>query len=116
MQCYLQKALQNQKPNYPRPSSLFDRSEQEMIQEIMRTRLVHFYYAALTMRQMPGHFDALRDENSMLQAKLFNRAGAHWGAIQSLRYAIMQVSQNWPMRIGKAGPAQPVDCPVHLSE
>lgn len=23
-----------------------------MIQEIMRTRLVHFYYAALTMRQM----------------------------------------------------------------
>lgn len=52
----------------------------------------------------------------MLQAKLFNRAGAHWGAIQSLRYAIMQVFQNWPMRIGKAGPAQPVDCPVHLSE
>lgn len=113
----ISETLAKPETKLPENFEYLDRSEQELIQETMRRRLVHFYYAALTMRQMPDHFDALRDENSMLRAKLFNRAKAPWeGDSQSLRYAIMQVCQNWPMHIGNAGPAQPVDCPVHFSE
>ncbi|RLL95011.1 hypothetical protein CFD26_101573 [Aspergillus turcosus] len=113
----ISETLEKPETKLPENFEYLDRSEQELIRETMRRRLVHFYYAALTMRQMPDHFDALRDENSMLRAKLFNRAKAPWeGDSQSLRYAIMQVCQNWPMHIGNAGPAQPVDCPVQFSE
>lgn len=72
--------------------------EQNNLQEIMRKRLVHFYYAAYIMRRMPDHFDALRDENAMLRAKLFDRAGAPWeGDSLSLKHAIVQAQRNWPM-------------------
>lgn len=72
--------------------------EQASIQETVRKRLVHFYYAALVLKCMPDHFDALRDEDVVLRAKLFDRAVASWeGDSMSLMYAIMQARRNWPM-------------------
>lgn len=72
--------------------------EQESVRETIRKRLIHFYYAASTMRHIPDHFDALRDENAMLRAKLFERAGAPWeGDSVSLKYAIIQAQSKWPM-------------------
>ncbi|WEW59279.1 hypothetical protein PRK78_004748 [Emydomyces testavorans] len=93
------------------------RSEQEAVQETMRRRLVHFYYAALTMRQMPDHFDALRNENAMLRAKLFDRAGAPWeGESLSLKHTMLQAYQNWPMDLENVAPTHTIDCPVTFSE
>ncbi|KKZ65692.1 hypothetical protein EMCG_01254 [[Emmonsia] crescens] len=92
--------------------------EQSNLQETMRKRLVHFYYAALTMQHMPDHFDALRDENTMLRTKLFDRAGAPWeGDSISLKYTIWQAQCNWPMPI--LGEDQATDthaCPVTYSD
>ncbi|CRG85871.1 hypothetical protein PISL3812_02875 [Talaromyces islandicus] len=90
---------------------------QGSVQETMRRRLVHFYYARLTMKQLPDHFDALRTENAMLRAKLFNCAGAHWeGDSPSLQYAMLQVHQNWPMTIDTGTPTQSTPCPVQFTE
>ncbi|KAJ5481516.1 hypothetical protein N7475_000328 [Penicillium sp. IBT 31633x] len=44
----------------------------------MRRRIIHFYYAALTMKSLPDHFDAIRNENYMLRAKLFHHIQAPW--------------------------------------
>ena len=75
-----------------------DPQQQLTVRETLRKRLVHFYYAALTMRQMPDHFDAIRNENAMLRAKLFDRAGAPWeGDAVSLKYTIIQALNKWPM-------------------
>ncbi|RAK99051.1 aminoglycoside phosphotransferase family protein [Aspergillus ibericus CBS 121593] len=94
-----------------------NQDEQTIMQETMRRRLVHFYYAALTMNQIPHHFDALRDENSMLRAKLFNRAGTPWeGDSQSLMYWMIQACNKWPMSIDKGGPPGSTKCPVEYSE
>ncbi|GKZ27704.1 hypothetical protein AbraIFM66950_011845 [Aspergillus brasiliensis] len=91
--------------------------EQATVQETIRKRLVHFYYAALTMNQMPDHFDALREENLMLRAKLFKRSSAPWeGDSLSLEYAIFQAFTNWPMHVDDMEPASAVTCPVQFSE
>jgi len=89
-----------------------------MIQETMRRRIVHFYYAALTMTRLPDHFDALRNENSMLRAKLFRLAGVPWeGDSTSLKYALIQAYRNWPMHLdAKRTHAEFVKFPVHYSE
>jgi hypothetical protein len=107
------------KPEVKLPENFdeLDQNEQSIIQETMRKRLVHFYYAALTMKSMPDHFDSLRNENMMLRAKLFNRAGAPWeGDSLSLKYTIIQVLKNWPMHVDNSGPAASMDCPVKYSE
>ncbi|KKK20407.1 hypothetical protein ARAM_004593 [Aspergillus rambellii] len=49
--------------------------EQESVQETMRRRVVHFYYAAWTMNALPDHFDAIRSQSCMLRAKLFQFDG-----------------------------------------
>ena len=78
------------------------REEQTTTQETMRRRLVHFYYAALTMKHLPDHFDALKNYKSMLRAKVFRDAGAPWeGDSITLKYAIIQAYQNWPMYLDK---------------
>lgn len=72
--------------------------EQEEVKKTIRRRLVHFYYAALTLKHMPDHFDAIRDTNIMLRSKLFDRAGAPWeGDSVSLKSAIILAKQHWPM-------------------
>lgn len=91
--------------------------EQESVQETMRRRIVHFYYAALTMNSQPDHFDAIRNENCMLRAKLFHHAQAPWeGDSVSLKYTMLQVLKNWPMSIDGGAQMESVECPIHFSE
>ncbi|RAH46310.1 aminoglycoside phosphotransferase family protein [Aspergillus brunneoviolaceus CBS 621.78] len=91
--------------------------EQAAVQETMRRRIVHFYYAALTMKSLPDHFDAIRTENCMLRAKLFHHAQAPWeGDSVSLKYTMMQVLTNWPMPLYEGAPTGLMECPVHFSE
>ncbi|KAJ5528906.1 hypothetical protein N7527_002299 [Penicillium freii] len=92
--------------------------EQETVRETMRRRIVHFYYAALTMKSLPDHFDAIRSENCMLRAKLFHHAQAPWeGDSVTLKYVMLQVLKNWPMSLDEgAHQTRSVDCPIHFSE
>ncbi|PGH21522.1 hypothetical protein AJ80_03190 [Polytolypa hystricis UAMH7299] len=90
------------KPEVKLPADFATKSleEQAVIQETMRKGLVQFYYAALTMKQSPDYFDALRDENAMLRAKLFDRASTPWeGNSVSLKHTIIQIQRNWPMQL-----------------
>ncbi|KAL3474616.1 kinase-like domain-containing protein [Aspergillus californicus] len=107
------------KPDVKLPEHFKDlsQSDQEVFLETRRKRLVHFYYAALTMGQMPDHFDALRSDSSMLRAKLFSRASMPWeGDSLSLKHAILQAYTNWPMSLDNKSPARPADCPVQFSK
>ncbi|EZF31081.1 hypothetical protein H101_05301, partial [Trichophyton interdigitale H6] len=47
-------------PMVKRPENFdtLSEAEQESIKETMRKQIAHFYYAALTMNQLPDHFDA----------------------------------------------------------
>ncbi|OJK01753.1 hypothetical protein ASPACDRAFT_51502 [Aspergillus aculeatus ATCC 16872] len=91
--------------------------EQAAVREIMRRRIVHFYYVALTMNSLPDHFDAIRTENCMLRAKNFHHAQAPWeGDSVSLKYAMMQALRNWPMSLDDGTPTGSVECPVQFSE
>ncbi|KAK2739589.1 hypothetical protein FQN57_006551 [Myotisia sp. PD_48] len=71
-----------------------------------------------TMRQMPDHFDALRNENAMLRAKLFDRASAPWeGDSLSLKHTIFQAYQKWPMHLEINDSAtEPLQCPILFTE
>ncbi|KAL3452201.1 kinase-like protein [Aspergillus insuetus] len=60
--------------------------EQKTVRETMRRRIVHFYYAALTMKSLPDHF------------------------------TMSQVLKNWPMSLNEGAQTTSVECPVHLSE
>ena len=107
------------KPEVKLPENFdsMSQEEQSMVQETMRKRIVHFYYAALTMTRLPEHFDAFRNHNSMLRAKLFRFAGAPWeGDSTSLKYVIIQTSQHWPMRLDEGKSAEHAESPIHYSE
>ncbi len=81
-------------------------AEQDAVRNTLRKRLIHFYYAAMTMRESPDHFDALRNESSMFRAKLFDRTGAPWeGDTISLKHTIIQVLSRWPLSLA----AEPSD-------
>lgn len=109
------------KPDIKAPKNYNKLSEYEQleVQETMRKRIVHFYYAAMTMQQAPDHFNALSDATSMLRAQLFNCAGAPWeGDSLNLKYTISQVCSRWPMPIGTGNywPGPVGYCPVRYSE
>ena len=90
--------------------------EQQSVQETMRKRIVHFYYCALQMKKIKDHFDALRNENAMLRAKLYNRAGAPWeGDSLSLEHTIIQALSKWPMTLEGSTSSTLTECPVHYS-
>ncbi|CAG8290996.1 unnamed protein product [Penicillium olsonii] len=106
------------KPEVKLPDNFDELSneEQASVKETMRRRTVHFYYAALTMKSLPDHFDAIRTENCMLRAKLFHHAQAPWeGDSVSLKYTMSQVLKNWPMSLDGEAP-RAVECPVQFSE
>ena len=91
-------------------------NEQNLVRETMRKQIVHFYYGALAMKRMKDHFDALRDENAMLRAKLFDRAGAPWeGDSLSLEHTIVQVLSKWPMQLEGSSTNETVGSPVYYS-
>ncbi|KAF3480800.1 uncharacterized protein GIQ15_06147 [Arthroderma uncinatum] len=90
-------------------------AEQESIKEIMRKQIAHFHYAALTMKQLPDHFDAIRNSNAMLRAKLFTLAGALWERdTLSLKHAMIEACQKWPMKLDDVSSTKPGDCPVQF--
>ncbi|OAL73138.1 hypothetical protein A7D00_2911 [Trichophyton violaceum] len=105
-------------PMVKRPENFdtLSEAEQESIKETMRKQIAHFYYAALTMKQLPDHFDALRNYNSMLRAKLFTLAGAPWeGDTLSLKHAIIEAYQKWPIPLEKSSYPNVVNCPVQFT-
>lgn len=113
----LSETLSKPEVKLPEDFNRLSGEEQETVRETMRRRIVHFYYAALTMDSMPDHFDAIRTENCMLRAKLFHRAQAPWeGDSVSLKYAMLQVLGNWPMSLHKGARKRSDECPIHFSE
>ncbi|CAG8125504.1 unnamed protein product [Penicillium salamii] len=83
----------------------------------MRRRIVHFYYAVLTLKSQPDHFDAVTTENYMLRARLFHHAQAPWeGDSVSLKYTMLQVLKNWPMSMDGEEQMKSVECLAHVSE
>ncbi|KAE8353498.1 hypothetical protein BDV28DRAFT_132987 [Aspergillus coremiiformis] len=114
----LSESLAKPEVKLPENFDHLSQREQARIQETMRRRIVHFYYAALTMTRLPDHFDAFRNENCMLRAKLFHHAGAPWeGDSISLKYALLQAYRNWPMHFDEEGThAESAEFPVHYSE
>ncbi|PYI17581.1 kinase-like protein [Aspergillus violaceofuscus CBS 115571] len=94
----------------------FSQEEQATVRETMRRRIVHFYYAALTMKSLPDHFDAIRSDSCMLRGKLFHHAQAPWeGDSVSLKYAMVQVLRTWPMSLDEGAPTGLVECPMRFS-
>ena len=113
----LSETLSKPEVKLPKNFDQLNYEEQETVQETMRRRIVHFYYAALTMKSLPDHFDAIRTENCMLRAKIFHHAQAPWeGDSVSLKYAMLQVLKNWPMSLDEGAQTRSAECPVHFSE
>lgn len=86
----LSETLSKPEVKLPENFDQLSHEEQATLQEAMRRRIVHFYYAALTMKSLPDHFDAIRSENYMLRAKLFHHAQSPWeGDSVSLKYTML---------------------------
>lgn len=105
--------LRQPETKLPADYDSMDPASQQNARETMRRRLVHFYYAALHLKKAGDHYDAFRNDNSMLRAKLFSRAGAPWeGSSLSLEHALIEIQQHWPLHIEASPPTQAVECPV----
>lgn len=112
----LSETLSKPEVKLPYNFDKFSNEEQGTVQETMRRRIVHFYYAALTMKSLPDHFDAIRTENCMLRAKLFHHVQAPWeGDSVSLKYAMLQVLKDWPMSLDGGAQTRSVECPIQFS-
>ncbi|EME39385.1 hypothetical protein DOTSEDRAFT_91755 [Dothistroma septosporum NZE10] len=91
-------------------------AEQKEQLDTIRRRLIHFYYAALSLKKMEDHFDAFRNQNAMLRAKLFSRAGGPWeGSSLSLEHAIIEAQQQWPMDLEGSSSGTVEPCPFRYS-
>jgi hypothetical protein len=100
------ETLQRPETKLPDNFDTLDEAAQNEARETMRKRLVHFYYGALTLKLSVDHFDALRDENVMLRAKLYDRAAAPWeGNSLALEHILIEVLRRWPMAVDKENPA-----------
>lgn len=92
--------LQRPETKLPDDFETLDEDAQNEARETMRKRLVHFYYGALTLKLSQDHFDALRDENVMLRAKLYDRVAAPWeGNSLDLEHDLIEVLSRWPLAI-----------------
>jgi len=110
------ETLQRPETNLPDDFDTLDEEAQNAARETMRKRLVHFSYGGMTSKLCEDHFDALREENVMLRAKLFDRAAAPWeGNSLDLEHILIEVLQRWPLALEKgriAGPASHGQDPV----
>lgn len=107
------KSYESGKTKLPADYDSLDPASQQNARETIRRRLVHFYYAVLHLKKAEDHYDAFRNENSMLRAKLFSRAGAPWeGSSLSLEHALIEIQQHWPLNIEGSPTTKAVDCPV----
>jgi hypothetical protein len=100
------ETLERPETKLPDDFDTLDEDAQNEARETMRKRLVHFYYGALTLKLSGDHFDALRDENVMLRAKLYDRAAAPWeGNSLNLEHILIEVLRRWPLPIDREDPA-----------
>ncbi|KAJ5139197.1 uncharacterized protein N7515_004045 [Penicillium bovifimosum] len=112
----LSETLSKPEVRLPENFDKLSSEEQATVQETMWRRIVHFYYAALTMNPLPDHFDAIRAENCMLREKLFHHALAPWeGDSISLKHTMSYVLQNWPLSL-EGVLTRSVECPIQFSE
>jgi hypothetical protein len=89
------ESLAQAEVNSPENLDRLSQEDQEMTEQTMRRRLVRFGYVTLTKTRLQDHLDALRNENSMLRAKLSSYVGAPWeGGSVTLKYAHIQASKN----------------------
>lgn len=110
----------------PQNFEILSADEQASTRELIRKRLIHFYYTAMTMKLMPDHYDALRRESLMLRAKLFDRTKAPWeGDSVLLKFALTLAIQRWPLAAGDDKPTNgcsygggsiPPESPLRYSE
>nr|POE99346.1 altered inheritance of mitochondria protein 9, mitochondrial [Quercus suber] len=112
----ISEALKAPETKLPANFDTLDAAEQQSVRETIRRRLVHFYYGAVTLKKSEDHFDALRNDNSMLRAKLYDRAAAPWeGDSLSLEQALIQVQEKWPMPLEGSTAMHDAECPVKYS-
>lgn len=112
----LSETLAKSEVELPDNFDQFSYKEQETVQETMRRRIVHFYYAALTMKSLPDHFDTIRMENCILRTKLFHYAEAPWERDSvSLKYTMIQVLRNWSMSLDEEIQTSSVECTIRFS-
>jgi hypothetical protein len=111
------ESLQRPETRLPDNFDTLDEDAQNEARETMRKRLVHFYYGALTLKLSEDHFDALRDENIMLRAKLFDRAAAPWeGNSLELEHILIEVLRRWPLAIDKEDSTAQQNAPVQYND
>lgn len=112
----ISEALKAPETKLPANFTSLDPDQQQSVRETMRKRLVHFYYGAVTLKKSEDHLDALRDENVMLRAKLYDRASAPWeGDSLTLEHALVQAQGKWPLPVKGSTIAQPGECPLKYS-
>jgi hypothetical protein len=114
------ETLQRPGTKLPDDFETLDENTQNEARETIRKRLVHFYYGALTLKLSGDHFDALRNENIMLRAKLYDRAAAPWeGKSLNLEHILIEVLRRWPLTTGEEDPAthrNDLQAPVQYSD
>ncbi|CAK3818414.1 phosphotransferase family [Lecanosticta acicola] len=109
----ISESLQKPETKLPPDFDDQDSASQEATKDSMRRRLIHFYYAALTMKKNQDHFDAFRSYNLMLRAKLYDRAGAPWeGSSASLEQVLIEAQRHWPLRIEDSSSKEAPECPL----
>lgn len=122
----MSEALAKPEMKLPANFESLSSEEQASTRELMRKRLIHFYYAAMTMKLMPDHFDALRKDSLMLRAKLYDRTTAPWdGDSVLLKFALIQAIKKWPLLVRDSKSSersthedqrQQPACPIEYSE
>jgi hypothetical protein len=86
----ISEKLAKPKTKLPENFETLSLEEQASTRDLMRRRLIHFYYAAATMKLIPDHFNALRQESLMLRAKPYGCITAPWkGDSVLLKFAII---------------------------
>ncbi|RDW79290.1 phosphotransferase family protein [Aspergillus mulundensis] len=95
------ESLRQPQTKVPPEFNSLSQSEQASIRETMRRRIVHFLYAALTLRSNKEHYDAIFDQSVILHQRLFKSAGTPWeGNSITLQADMIRTVQNWPILTG----------------
>jgi hypothetical protein len=74
----LSETLAKPEVKLPENFDQLSQEEQATVQETMRKRIVHFYYAALTMTRMPDHFDQLSQEEQATVQETMRKRIVHF--------------------------------------
>ncbi|KAJ5558044.1 hypothetical protein N7535_009534 [Penicillium sp. DV-2018c] len=96
-------------------------SEQASVRLTYQKRLVHFFYAALTMRLNEVHYNAIFDNTAILRQRLFKSAGTPWeGDSVTLRADMVRAIESWGNLIasssGTSNEGAPFSPPTQYSD